>query len=153
MDQRWTFHIFSGAKSKLPLKNTAEREAESGGGWRGAGGGVRWSGRAAAAEACGPRSVSAARSPPWLEDRLLCGPHPACSGSGTLLLLLPGGREGAGEWPAPSPTHPPPAQIRQRVCEGRRRGRTGTVCPSHLSLLSLPPARPNTTMGLGHGEL
>lgn len=57
--------------------------------------------------------------------------------------------------------HPPPpvlpAQIRQRLSEGRRgvrrrRRSTGTMCPSHLSLPPHPPALHNRAMGLGNTE-
>lgn len=50
-----------------------------------------------------------------------------------------------------------PAQIRQRLSEGRRgvrrrrrRRLTGTMCPSHLSLPPHPPALHNRALGLGN---
>lgn len=58
-----------------------------------------------------------------------------------LCWVLPEKRERWWRMPGALPHPPPvlPGQIKQRVCEGRRRSRrrsTGTMCPSHLSLPS-----------------
>lgn len=93
--QRWNFHIFKGAKSKLPLsvllqKKWVKRKVELKIQWvRACASSLCWiksksefsPAGLAAAKAFGMRSVSAAFSPPSLENRLFCCPHHACFGS------------------------------------------------------------------------
>lgn len=81
-------------------------------------------------------------------------PYPAIGGC----VSAAGAARKKGEVVANARCPPPPvlpAQIRQRLSEGRRgvrrrrrRRSTGTMCPSHLSLPPHPPGLHNRAMGL-----
>lgn len=115
LGQRWDFHIFKGAKTKLPLsvllRKWVKRKVELKVQRLGASvSSLCWIKREfspaglAAAKAVGMRTVSAAFRPPSLENRLFCCPHPACFGS----LTLVGAARKEGEVVLVNARRPPP---------------------------------------------
>lgn len=110
-----------------------------------------------AAESLSMSTASAALAPASQGNNLFFCPYPACLGSAAVLGAARKEGEVVANARCPPPSSPSsyPLRLGRESVRGggvSRRRSTGTMCQSHLSLPSLPPAphKPRSTMGLGN---